>query len=261
MIPPPVTGVGIGVTTDECHPMHASSSTTTGRSCERRIGLAALIGLIVATLFVGLSPLYAVGADSALFVQSPTPLPGVSKGSAAGATVPAAGETLPLPTETPQPLPGFFSTLVRLVLALGITIGLIYLTVWGLKVLWEKRGFPGPHEDGKPMKVLSSLYLAPRKTLYLVEVGRRVLVVGGGQQEIHRIDVITDPAEIEAIRKDSQQGFPELFGRFLKKQEERDHAVEARQIVSEGRQAVGDYLERIRKVSRSLQPEEKEDEK
>src|SRR5579885_1210718 len=48
-------------------------------------------------------------------------------------------QPLALPEESPNPSPCFFSTLVRLLFALALTIGLIFVTVWGLKVIWEKR--------------------------------------------------------------------------------------------------------------------------
>ncbi len=253
-------GRAIVVITNECHPMDANPSSTLGRTCGRLLWLAVTVGWFSLVLPPFPSNAFAVGADSTLFANPATPSASLKKGATAGIATPVPGDSLPLPAETPQPLPGFFSTFLRLILALGLTIGLIYLTVWGLKVLWEKRGLSGSSDEGKPIKVIASAYLAPRKTLHLVEVGKRILVVGSGNDEIHPIDVITDEAEMEIIRKDCHQGFPEVFGKFMHRQEVRDHAVEARKIVSEGRQAVGDYLEKVKKASKTIDSKSSEGE-
>jgi flagellar biogenesis protein FliO len=239
--------------------MDANTSSTPGRSCGRLFWLAVTIGWCSFALPVTIPAVHAVGADSSIYANPATPSLPSTKGVVSGSLPTTVGDSLPLPAETPQPLPGFFSTFLRLILALGLTIGLIYLTVWGLKVLWEKKGFTGVSESGKPVRILASVYLAPRKSIQLVEVGRRILVVGSGNEEVHPLDVITDPEEIEAIRKECQQGFPEVFGRFMHRQEVRDHAVEARKIVSEGRQAVGDYLARVRKASKSVDKKDGEE--
>src|SRR5258708_3978059 len=117
---------------------------------------------------------FALDSTSQIFDQSQNP-----KTSQA-----VSGQPMALPEETANPSPGFFSTLLHLVFALAITIGLIVLTVWGLKLVWEKKGWNQVSEEGKPIKVLASTYLAPRKTIYLVEVGKRILVVGVGNEEM-----------------------------------------------------------------------------
>src|SRR5690349_5678498 len=53
------------------------------------------------------------------------------------ATPGAAGAPMALPEESQTPSPSLFSTLLRLVLALAITIALVFVTIWGLKWVWE----------------------------------------------------------------------------------------------------------------------------
>ncbi len=244
--------------------MESITHPTDGRSFGYLFRKALKVGLCTLFLLPYAPAALAVGADSPIF-GNPTPSTGGSsavgkKSSQPGALSQASSDSLPLPEEIPQPLPGFFSTFFRLILALAVTLGLVYLTVWGLKVLWEKKGFAGPSEDGKPLKVLASVHLAPRKTVHLVEVGNRILVVGAGNEEVHALESITDAAEVEELKKACHQGFPQVFGRFMNRQDARDHAVEAHQIVSEGRQAVGDYMEKLKKASKSLRKKSQDDE-
>ncbi len=162
----------------------------------------------------------------------------------------ATGQPLALPEESPNPSPGILSTLFRLVLALALVIGLIVLTVWGLKIIWEKRGWAGVSEENKLIRILSSTYLAPRKTVHLVEVGKRVLVLGVGHEEIHCLDVITEPAEVESLRHGAQQGFPGIFGRVVQKHETIQQEQEAQKMVEEGKQVVGGYVEKLKGYSK-----------
>ena len=236
--------------------MDALSSTTDSRNRERHVPSALTVVFLSWVLGSLAVQAGAVTAESPIFGDPATPVvstaPGKTSGNAQAVSA-AAADSLPLPAEDPQPLPGFFSTFLRLILALGITVGLIYLTIWGLKVFWEKRGFAGSSDEGKPIRVLSSAYLAPRKAVHLVEVGERILVVASGNEEVHPLDVITEPGEVEALRKTARQGFPEVFGKFMNRSDAREHASEAQKIVSEGREAVGRYLDKVRGVSKGMQ--------
>jgi flagellar biogenesis protein FliO len=168
-----------------------------------------------------------------------------------------SSQPLALPEETPRPLPGFLSTITRVLLALGLIVGLIYLTVWGLKVFWERKGLGNLGEEGKPIKILASTYLAPRKTLHLVEVGKRILVLGVGQEEIHCLDVITSPDEVEDLKQGSQTAFPDLFQRILRKQDSSQE--ENQKIMREGNQALGGYVEKLKKMSKRGEKKSDED--
>jgi len=157
---------------------------------------------------------------------------------------------LALPEETPNPSPGIFSTFIRLLFALSLTIGLIFATVWCLKIVWEKRGWSNQIDEGKPIKVLASTFLAPRKIIHLVEIGKRVLVIGTGADEVNCLDVITQPEEIETLRQATQQGFPKVFSRILQKHEVVEQEAETKKILEESRQVVDGYVEKLKKISR-----------
>jgi flagellar biogenesis protein FliO len=157
---------------------------------------------------------------------------------------------LALPEEKPNPSPNLLSTLLQVVFYLALIVGLIILTVWGVKFIWEKQGWGNLAEPGKPIKVLTTTYLAPRKVIHLVEVGNRLLVVGVGNEEIHCLDVITEKSEVEELRQATQQGFPKIFNRIVKKHEADQEEQETHRIIEEGNQLVGGYVEKLKKISK-----------
>ena len=183
---------------------------------------------------------WAIDSNSALFNSGTNP----SSSS-------AAGQPLDLPDATPNPAPGFSSIIFRLLAALVVTVALIYLTVWGLKFIWEKRGWTSAVDEGKPIRILASSYLAPRKTVQLVEVGNRVLVVGVGHEEVNCLDVITDPEEVKALKLAARQGFSEIFQRTVRQQDGSTPESDAQKFFEESRQMVGGYLEKLKKISKN----------
>ena len=170
-------------------------------------------------------------------------------------------QALTLPEEAPTPSPGIFSTLMRLILALAVTIGLIVVTVWSLKWVWEKRGLNQWAEEGKGVRVLASTFLSPRKTIYLVEVGKRILVVGVGGEEMSCLDVIRELEEVEALRSATQQGFPKILSHVMQHHDTAAHEAETKRIFEESRQAVDGYVAQLKKMKKKKSTPEISDEK
>ncbi len=162
---------------------------------------------------------------------------------------------LPLSQELPSATPSLLDTLGRVLAALTLIIVLIVATVWGLKLIWEKRGLTLKGEDGKSLRILSSIFIAPRKTIHLVEVGKRILVVGVGNEEIHPLDVIADPVEVEALKRNSTQGFPVLLEKILHKSDGPAVVADTEKIVAESKKTLDGYIERLKKAS----PKKKKD--
>ncbi len=181
------------------------------------------------------SPAQAIDQTSQLFQQ---------------ATPGSASQPLALPETTASPSPGIFSTFLRLIIALGLVVGLIFVTVWGLKLIWEKRGLNNPADETKPVKILTSTYLAPRKAIYLVEVGNRILVLGVGNDSINRLDVITDPEEIETIRQSTQAGFPNILDRLLQREVVEKTDEETERMIIESNETVGGYVEKLKRAGK-----------
>ena len=169
------------------------------------------------------------------------------QGTTTGAAI---SQTLPLPDASSTPSPSLWGTFFRLVLTLVLIVGLIFVTVWGLKQIWERRGMQNPEDADKPVKVLNSTYLAPRKAIYLVEVGKRVLVLGVGSDEINKLDVITDPEEIEMLRQATQAGFPNILDRLLQREVVEKSDEETERMIIESNETVGGYVEKLKKAGK-----------
>src|SRR5688500_9190935 len=85
------------------------------------------------------------------------------------------------------------------VVMLWLVIGLIYVVMWLLRTyLGGKR--PLIRAAGR-MDVLEATVLAPGRSLYLVEVANRVLVLGATSGSLTTLAEITDPAGIELLKK------------------------------------------------------------
>ncbi len=87
--------------------------------------------------------------------------------------------------------------LSHVALALAIVIGIIF----GLR--WVARRFalvPTVGRPGRGVKLLSRTILSPKQQVLLIQVGRRVVVVGdGGAAGMRALCEITDPDEVAAL--------------------------------------------------------------
>ena len=72
--------------------------------------------------------------------------------------------------------------ILRLVLTLGAVVALIFGTVWVLKRFAVRR-WPGNMQN-RPIRVLERVHLAPKKSLDVVAVGERVLLLGVTENSI-----------------------------------------------------------------------------
>jgi flagellar biogenesis protein FliO len=190
-----------------------------------------------------------VDSNSALFQQGTASTSGASKNAvdASNAVAPLA-----LPEEKPQPAPGLWFILFKMLAALFLTIGLIVLCVWGLKVFWGKQGWESKQSSDRPLKVLASAHLAPRKQVHLIEVGKRILVVGSGRDEVTSLGVIQDPEEMEMIRQSAraETGFTDVLRRAWSRQESGKTREEASRLAEEGREAIGGWVDKLRDLSK-----------
>jgi flagellar biogenesis protein FliO len=212
----------------------------------RKISFLFLLSLGLFFYFANTSFTFAIESTSPLFQENQT---GVSSQQV------NQGQPLALPETSPSPSPGIFSTFIRLVLAIVLTVILIYATIWGLKIVWEKRGLTNNADETKPIKILTSTYLAPRKAIHLVEVGNRILVLGVGNDEITRLDVIEDPAEVQSIRQSTQTGFPNILERLINREAAERTDAETQQMIAEGNVTVSGYVEKLKRTGRKRKEE------
>lgn len=96
------------------------------------------------------------------------------------------------------PSSDWLGLLAGMVLKLAFVIGLIYLVVLVLK-RYYRRGRTAA-STRKPVSVLSSTNLAPNRTVYVLEVARKVLVVGATTGQLSLLTEVTDPEAIEEVR-------------------------------------------------------------
>lgn len=201
-------------------------------------------GFLGVCLFLGVSRGLALDDQSSLFQGQP------GKVSTPG----AVAAPLALPEESQSPSPSLFSTLLRLVLALTITIGLAVVTIWGLKWVWENKGITQAGEDGKPVRVFHTTYLAPRISIQLAEIGSKVLVLGVGHEEVRCLGVIEDPSEIAALKENAPSGFPQALQRILKNKEAQEKGERAQAAFRESHEAVGEYVQKLKNLKKKKGP-------
>ncbi|MDI6799701.1 MAG: flagellar biosynthetic protein FliO [Actinomycetota bacterium] len=111
-------------------------------------------------------------------------------------------------------------TALRYLLSLAFVLALGYLMVKGLKIFLG-RGAPFASEGNDLIKIAEIKYLAPNKSLMLVEAGGKTVLLGVGASDIALLFEIDDENEVAKIRSKkaaspaaSFQG--QLFG-FAKK--------------------------------------------
>ena len=100
----------------------------------------------------------------------------------------------------------WWSMTFDLVVKLGLVIGLIYLTMWALRTYVlgpQARKRLGNRLQGR-MDVLDTTVLAPNRTLYLVEVADRVLVLGATGTSLSTLSEIREPEAIDLLKKGSE---------------------------------------------------------
>lgn len=110
--------------------------------------------------------------------------------------------------------PSYGWVLFRMVLMLGAVCILAWVSLkWGLK-RWVT-----PDAKAGPMQVLARLPLEPRRSINLIKVGQRVLVVGSSEHGMHALgDLSLDEVELEEVEaksEDAEEAEPSPFKSIL----------------------------------------------
>lgn len=154
--------------------------------------------------------------------------------------------------------------LPRLLAAMALVVGLIFF------LRWLGRRFFGatPISAGtRAVQVLSRSPVAPRQSVMLMQVGRRLLVVADNGSQLSSLSEITDPDEVAALVGQLRgekldiagRTFGAIFGRIKKDEVAEPVDVEAAPIsepavemqpdVSGARAELGSLMEQVRLVS------------
>lgn len=92
---------------------------------------------------------------------------------------------------------GFLASLAQMVAALAVVVGLILVLSW-LGGRWLNAG-GGPASGQRYIRVVETRYLAPKKTLFLVEVAGEYLLLASSGEQLNFIKQIDMVEEIEVI--------------------------------------------------------------
>lgn len=112
------------------------------------------------------------------------------------------------------PSSDWLGLLAGMALKLAFVIALIYLVIRVLKHYVYKRR---PQQVARrPVSVLSSVNLAPNRTVYVLDVAGKLLVVGATPGQMSLLTEVTDPAAIEEVRLLSAESPPaDQFGSIM----------------------------------------------
>lgn len=88
----------------------------------------------------------------------------------------------------------------RMIFSLIFVVGLIILIGYVMRWMWAK----GIRLDvrGHHMKVLDTLQLGYNRSVFLVQVGRRIVLLGSADKGVQYLTEITDVAEVESFLSD-----------------------------------------------------------
>ena len=106
--------------------------------------------------------------------------------------------------------PSFISLLAKLILAMVLIVGLIYLSMYLLK----KFSYSAKKKiGGSDIEVLQRGYIAPKKGIYLVKVQSKVLVLGVTDTNVN---YLTELPEIVEEEEKSKKPYPDPAERSKK---------------------------------------------
>ena len=120
--------------------------------------------------------------------------------------------------------------LARMAIALTIVLGLIFGARWLVTHFFVSARAPS---TSRAVKVLGRTSLAPRQQVLLLQVGRRVVVVGESNGQLSTLAQLDDPDEVASLVGQLQEeqiqraaAFGGMFGRMQKKfaADEDEHA-------------------------------------
>lgn len=141
-------------------------------------------------------------------------LTGRSTAAAPGATDFLGGALAEAEKGVPAtPAPGVIVVLFGIFWKLALVTTLIILTVWALRRILRAGGIPLSTPGA--VRVLAVTHLDARRSVYLLEIGGRMLVVGGGADSLSLLAEITSPVEQGEIRERLRESEGSRFSSYL----------------------------------------------
>jgi flagellar protein FliO/FliZ len=102
----------------------------------------------------------------------------------------------------------FLSSIIKMLSALALVLGMMVFAVYGMKKFMNKTGPVG--NNGEHIKILSTKYLGPKGSIMLLDVLGQVIVVGVTASSISLLTGITDEKSLEKLQhlRDGRQTMP-----------------------------------------------------
>jgi flagellar biogenesis protein FliO len=223
--------------------------------------------LAIVALFCAVSIVRAQSTKPAIAVEPTTVPVGIHEKQAIQRTAlgsanknAPAGSKVVVPTST-----GMDAT--RVVLSLLLVIAIIFLLRW---IAQQYFGAPSTKRSSRAVQVLSRSMIAPKQHVLVLQVGRRLIVVGDSGTQMNPLCEITDEDEIASLmgqlKQDKADPVTRAFGSFFGKAEkEYDGEAADTQLRASGstdpavdpelattRAELSGLIEKVRSVSKQI---------
>ncbi len=145
--------------------------------------------------------------------------------------------------------PNTVQTLGQLLMSLFIVLVLFYIAAKLFRYFYIKATIPIKSEG--VMKVLARDYIDTNKTIYVVEIADRVIIIGsGGKEHMETLAEITDREAIEKLKQQAD----EYISRYRLKNETKfdeelksSYIKQGKKLVDAGNQAIKNIMDKFRK--------------
>lgn len=118
------------------------------------------------------------------------------------------------PPAAPEGRPSLVASTLRVVAALALVLAALLFTLYLLKRFMDRGGAKG--EKGTPIRVIASKFIGPKKSIAVVEVFGRHLVVGISSGGINLLADLKDNADAARVESTMSGMTPQTFGDFLR---------------------------------------------
>lgn len=92
---------------------------------------------------------------------------------------------------------------ISLLVSLIVVIGFIYLVMVALKIFYVRASIPLRSQG--VVKVIAKEYIDTKKSVFIVEIAGRLLVLGSTDTSLNVLSEITDKDAIEQLKKDADE--------------------------------------------------------
>ncbi|MCX5845029.1 MAG: flagellar biosynthetic protein FliO [Deltaproteobacteria bacterium] len=92
----------------------------------------------------------------------------------------------------------FFSSLVKMISALAVVLGIMIAAMYFVKKFMK--GTASGIDDGKFIKIISTRYIGPKCSIMLIDVLSSIIVISMANNQITMLTTISDPKSLERLK-------------------------------------------------------------